>query len=60
MHMTATGKKWLSRLFILIMLTAAVLPASVNMVWGEEAQAHYLTWDEYKTAYGIDSWDYND
>ena len=43
---------------ILAVVFAMLLPASAVPVYADEA--YYLTWDEYKSANGIDSWNYND
>lgn len=56
--MTLGKKRWLSVLCMMLLLTACLLPAMGQSAAAEETQ-HYLTWDEYKSARAIDSWDYN-
>ena len=56
-----TMKKNWSPVFICILLALTVLmPFSARPAAAEEADTYYLTWDEYKEANGIETWDYND
>jgi len=43
-------------LFVILLALTAVAPAAL----ADGDETYYLTWEEYKDAYGIESWNYND